>query len=168
MRVNCKKSQVVCVSPSNGYVTSAAVGSGAEEILSQPTMKLLGFMIGSNGGMHDQIAAVKLKFRKYFWTLINLCRAGIAGLLLFKIYKSLVRPILETNSVIFHHMLGAVQAEELEKLQRMVIRLAFGRPCPTSALIEQYQIPLLKESSGCQEVRGKNHRLKSKVRGQVV
>ena len=144
MRVNCAKTQMLCFSPDNGYTTSAQITVGGETITSKDTMKLLGFMLGTAPGVSAHVAHLLAKFRGKFWSLIHLRQAGIRGPRLFKIYCSTVRPVLESNSVVFHSMLTAAQAERLEKLQKLVCRLCFGIPSYTNTL-RLYGISTLEE-----------------------
>ena len=126
MRVNCRKTQMLCLSPDNGYDSWAALTIDGESIKSQSTMKLLGFVLGTLPGISNHIEHVKAKFRARFWTLIHLRRAGIRGNRLFRLYAALVRPVLEVNSVVFHSMMTKTQAEALERLQKQVCRLCYG------------------------------------------
>ena len=126
MAVNCKKTQLLCFSPDNGYNTTASFMVNGESVSCQETMKLLGYMLGTAPGATDQVGLIKAKFRARFWSLIHLRRAGISGDRLFKLYAALVRPILETNCVIFHPMLTRTQDEEIERLQKQVVRLCYG------------------------------------------
>lgn len=145
MRINCKKTQAVCISLDNGYNTDAVIKASDEPIDTSSCMKLLGFMLGSSPGMNDQILMMKAKYRAKFWSLVHLCRSGLRGALLFRLYKTLVRPVLEVNGVVFHSMLGKGQAEDLEKLQRMVIRLCFGSQRHTDNIREEHDIETLQE-----------------------
>ena len=144
MKVNCSKTQMLCFSSDNGYSTSAQIEVGGEVIKSTDTMKLLGFMLGTAPGVSAHVAHLLAKFRGKFWSLIHLRQAGIKGPRLFKIYCSTVRPVLESNSVVFHSMLTASQAERLEKLQKLVCRLCFGIPSYTNTL-QIHGISTLKE-----------------------
>ena len=126
MRVNAAKTQMVCISTNNGYCTSATLAVGNALVKSQPSVKLLGFVIDACPGVSGQVGLIRDKFRARFWTLIHLRRAGIRGRRLFKLYAALVRPVLEANSVVYHTMLTKAQADELEGMQRRVIRLCFG------------------------------------------
>ena len=126
MVVNCKKTQLVCISPDNGYTTTACLQAGGEQITSGREMKLLGFMLSADGGMQPQIDMLKRKFRAKFWSLIHLRRAGIQGQKLFRIYAAMVRPVLETNCVVYHSMINRGQALDLERMQKSVARLCFG------------------------------------------
>ena len=126
MKVNCHKTQMLCLSPDNGYDSWASVAVDGETIQSQGTMKLLGFVLGTAPGVGDHVEHVKDKFRARFWTLIHLRRAGVRGDRLFRLYAALIRPVLEVNSVVFHSMLTKTQAEAIERLQKQVCRLCYG------------------------------------------
>ena len=126
MRINCGKTQAVCISPPTGYATSAMIKAKDETITSQSSVKLLGFVVDSTGGVGSHVDMVKDKFRRRFWSLIHLRKAGIKGFHLYRLYTVLVRPVLEANGVVFHSMLTVGQSKELEKLQKHVLRLCFG------------------------------------------
>ena len=130
MRINCKKTQLLCFSPDNGYLAWSKLRGDDGDILSNSVMKLLGYVLGTGPGATDQVDLIKKKFRAKFWTLIHLRRAGIAGQKLFKLYAAMIRPTLETNCVIFHPMLNKGQAAELERLQKQAVKLCFGWNSP--------------------------------------
>ena len=144
MRVNCQKTQVVCLPIDNGYDSRTTVMIGQEAVNSSTSMKLLGFMISANG-MQEQVAMMKEKFRKKFWSLLHLRRAGLTGGRLFRMYASMVRPVLETNSVVFHPMITKTQALELERLQKMVVRLCFGHHRHYGEVLQEMELMSLED-----------------------
>ena len=127
MKVNCKKMQFLILSPDNGCNTTASITVGGTTLSATNKLKLLGYVIGSSPGAHAQVEFIREKFRRKFWSLIHHRRSGFKGKRLFKIYCSLVRPVIETNSVIYHAMLTRTQAAELERMQKKILRLCFGR-----------------------------------------
>ena len=145
MLINCKKTQLLCVSADNGYSSSSALQVGQESISSAQSMTLLGFRIGSRPGVHDQVAFIKDKFRRKFWSLIHLKQAGLSGMRLFKLYVVFVRPVIECNSVVYHSMLGKVQSSEIERLQQLVVTLCFGHHVGYARTIEELGIKTLAE-----------------------
>lgn len=126
MVINGKKTQAVCISGSNGCKTTSALHVAGAQVKSEDCIKLLGFMIGSRPGVHDQVAYMKKKFRKRFWSLIQLKRAGMKGGSLFKMFCIFVRPVLETYCVIFHPMLTKQQARDIERMQKAAVKPCFG------------------------------------------
>ena len=145
MRVNCRKTQLLCVSLDNGYDTWAALQVDGQSIESQETMKLLGFMLGASPGVAAHVDLLKKKFRARFWSLIHLRRAGIKGHRLYRLYCSLIRPVLEVNCVIFHSMLTTGQTELLERMQKQVIRLCFGHFDSYEEVRELHSLESLRE-----------------------
>ena len=130
MRVNCAKTQVLCITPDDGYRATTTINAGGEAIVSTPTMKLLGFMLGEGASAAPQVAAIKTKFRARLWMLVHLRRAGIRGLKLFRLYSSLVRPVIESNAVVYHSLLTRGQTAEIERLQKQAVRLCYGFGIP--------------------------------------
>ena len=145
MRLNCKKTQVLCISPDNGYETSTKIRIDDTVIEAQPTMKLLGFVLGSRPGVHDQVESIRERFRRKFWALIHLRRAGLKGTRLFRLYAALVRPVIEANCVIYHPMLTGGQTIDLERLQKLVLRLCFGTDRHYVELLEEFNIESLAQ-----------------------
>ena len=145
MRVNCKKTQLLCVQVDNGYQSTATIKAGGEVISSSRSIKLLGFIINAEGDMQGQVNNIKLKFRRRLWALIHLRRSGIKAKALFKLYGVLVRPILETNCVVFHSMLTAGQAYEIERLQNLVLRLCYGAYTSRTELMDRENIESLSQ-----------------------
>ena len=128
MVVNCAKTQLLCVSVDNGYHTTATneERSSGSVINSVQNMKLLGFMLSDSPDVSAHVHHLRRKFRAKFWGLILLRKAGIKARKLYRLYGSLVRPILECNAIITQPMMTKTQRETLEKMHRQVIRLCFG------------------------------------------
>ena len=145
MRVNCRKTQVLCISPDNGCLSSTSLAVGQETVSSSTELKLLGFCLGSDPNMNAQMELIQAKFRGRFWSLIHMRRAGICGLELFRMYSVFVRPLIEYNSVVYHPMLTRQQANQLEKMQRKVIRLCFGFELPPSHYARLHSLSSLEE-----------------------
>ena len=144
MKVNCAKTQMIVISADNGYTTTAMISIDGQLIHSSHPMKLLGFMIGQQG-MHDQVHYIKDKFRRKFWSLIHLRRSGISGTRLFRLYTVMVRPVIETNSVVYHAMLTRSQAADLEKLQKSVLRLCYGHFTSYAHICDEREVPTLEQ-----------------------
>ena len=127
MLVNCEKTQLLCISLENGCNTTTRLTTGSGiTIKCSDTMKLLGFMFGNAPNCNAQFDFIRKKFRARFWSIIHLRKAGIRGIKLFRLYSVFVRPIIETNAVIYDSMLTKYQSEQLEMMQKRVLRLCFG------------------------------------------
>ena len=82
MKVNVKKTQLLCISPNNGCITSAAIRADETTIRSAPTMRLVGFTFGSSPTAEAHVVAIREEFRVKVWFLFHLrnctgCTAAI-------------------------------------------------------------------------------------------
>ena len=126
MRVNVKKTQLLCISPNNGCITSAVIQAGGESIGSNTTMKLVGFTFGSSPSTEAHVYAIREEYRRNVWFLFHLREAGIMGMNLYRLYCCYLRSRVEYLSAAYHSMLLKGQAEALERLHRYSLRLCFG------------------------------------------
>ena len=145
MRVNCKKTQLLCMSGDDGYKTTAEITVDGQTIQSCERMKLLGFTMGTTPGAGEHVEVLKARFRAHFWSILHLKQAGVTGSKLFRIYAAKVRPILETNAVVFHPMLTKGQAGALERLQALAVKLCFGTNIGYSEHLQAHQIMTLDQ-----------------------
>ena len=126
MRVNCRKTQVLCISSDNGCDSSVTIPTPDGDINSVAQIKLLGYTIGNKPGAHAHVEAIKAKFRRSIWSIFHLRRAGMRGSRLFTMYSVFVRPLLEANSVVCGPMMTEQHAQDLENLQKLAARICFG------------------------------------------
>ena len=145
MRVNCKKTQLICVSPDNGCHSQTSVMVGGELIESTDSVKLLGFMINSRGDMSDQCDLIKRKFRSKFWSLVHWKKSGIIGKILYDLYVCFVRPVIETNCVIYHPMLTRKQSNEIEMMQKLAVKMCYGFNRHYDEIIASHNIRTLEQ-----------------------
>ena len=145
MRVNCSKTQMLCISPDNGCDSSTRIQVSGQDIESVDSVKLLGFCLGSRPDMSHQVAFIKKKFRMKLWSLIHLKSAGIVGRHLFDLYACFVRPVIETNSVIYHSLLTREQCGEIELMQRKVLKICFGFDKHDADIRHEQKIPTLEK-----------------------
>ena len=143
MKVNVKKTQLLCISPNNGCLTSAAIATDAEPIVSSATLKLVGFTFGETPNVAAHVMAVKLSYRRKVWFLFHLREAGIKGNDLYKLYCCYIRAIIEYLSPVYHSMLLKGQAEDLEKLHRHALRVCFGQALDIRTVMQDLGIETL-------------------------
>ena len=127
MKINAKKTQLLVISPPNGYDTSAVLRQeGEEEVWSVDTLKLVGFTFGLRPGAAAHLEVIHARFRRRVWMLYNLRDAGFKGRTLYRLYCCYIRSIVEYCSVVYHHMLTLEQEKALEKLHRLEVKICFG------------------------------------------
>lgn len=146
MVVNCAKTQLLVLSTNNGCSTKAKVAlTNGTTIQSGESLKLLGFVFNEGADMSGQFENIKRKFRARFWSLVHLRKSGIVGFELYKMYCVFVRSVIETNCVVYHSMLTRFQSNEIEKMQKRVLRLCFGFNTHYADSCETWNISRLDE-----------------------
>ena len=121
MRVNCLKTQLLMISPPNGYEKTSYISINNQKIESEKRLKLLGFTFGTEPNVAAHVEEMKKKFRSRYWTLINLKRSGFVGHELLSLFNVFVRPVIEYCCTIYHPLLTGAQSDEIEKMQRQVV-----------------------------------------------
>ena len=150
MRVNVGKTQLLCISPANGCVTSAAIKPGAVAawIESGQRMKLVGFTFGPTPSAGYHVDAIREDYRAKVWMLFHLHESGIRGDNLYKLYCCYIRSRIEYMSVAYHSMLLSGQAEALERLHRYALRVCFGFDRDIRTVMAEKGIEHLHERRG--------------------
>ena len=77
--------------------------------------------------------------------MVHLRKAGIKGSQLLRLYNVFVRPVIEFCCVVYHPLLTKGQSEDIERLQKQVIKLAFGWDLSYTDMCSIYSIPTLEE-----------------------
>ena len=150
MRVNNKKTHILCFSPQNGFDMNVSITLGGSEVVkSENEMRLLGFYFSGEPNANRHVEEIKKKFRSRYWSLVHLRRANIKGQHLFRLYTVFVRPVIEFCSIVYHSLLTKQQETEIERLQRKVVRLCFGYNCDVDQVGRREGIETLKERREC-------------------
>ena len=127
MKANTNKTKLLCVSDALSFKADAFFYTmDGQKLVSGDELKLLGFRFGRRPNCQAQVDAIKRSFRGRYWLLIHMRQHFYTEQELVKAYKSLVRPIAEYCSVVFHSMLTDKQDEELERLQSTALRYIYG------------------------------------------
>ena len=146
MSVHAKKTQLLCISPSLHSVVNSYIKINGELISDQHELKILGFFFGRKPDVSHQIDSLSLKFRRRVWILRHLKKANIPPTDLVKLYKSLVLPVLDHTSVVYHSMLNHHQITELENLQKLALKIIYGvTGVSYVSLLERSSLPSLAE-----------------------
>ena len=145
MIINCKKTQMLVMSPANGCRTVASVPTPEGPVHSVDTLKLVGFMFGSSPDVTAHVQMLLDKFRVKVWLLFHLREAGVREERLFQLYCVYVRSVLEYCSPVYHSLLTQGQAESLERLQRHAGWICFGSHHPIGKVFEERGVALLEE-----------------------
>ena len=144
MKINVKKTQLLVISPPNGYQTSAVMRQDdGGNIALVETMKLVGFTFGSRPGAAAHLEVVRDRIKRRMWMLYNLRDAGFKGRVLYRLYCCYLRSIIDYCSVVYHPMLTLEQEGELERLHNLAIKVCFGFGKPSDQVKEEQGIESL-------------------------
>ena len=102
-------------------------------------------MFNSNGDVSDQIELLKGKFRARIWTLRELRRHDFCEADLLKVYTTMIRPVIEYSSVIYHPMLTGEQTRDIEKIQSRALKNIYGHVYSYARLLELSGLETLEE-----------------------
>ena len=144
MKINKKKTQLMVMSPPNGFLTRASIRTGEGVVESQEKLKLVGFTFGSRPGVHDHVESIGEKFRMKIWMLYHLRNAGFKGVTLYRLYCCYIRTIIEFCSAVYHSLLTKSQEDYLEGLHKKAVRVCFGHEKRTGIIMEDNHIESLK------------------------
>jgi len=124
MMINAKKTREMLIGRAL-KVSMPPVVLNNEMIQRVDTFKLLGVHISNDlkWGQHVNIISSKAASRLYFLKQLKRAGAGTGDLLCF--YNTIVRPVLEYASPVWHSSLTVSQCEALESLQKRAMRIIF-------------------------------------------
>ena len=127
MKVNQKKTQLLCIHGCSDSVVKSYIETGSSEsIESASTLKILGlnFNHEPNATYHVQTLVDKMYSR--LWTLRFLKRSGMARRRLLHVYKQILRPCMEYCSTVYNSMIPLYMSDKLETIQKQAIKIIYG------------------------------------------
>ena len=146
MKVNTSKTNLLVVSDAISYEPAAFIeSSDGERIISGDNAKVLGFWFSRKPMMHLQVEHLRKKMRKRYWVLIHLKKFGFNEDELAKVYRTIVRPVLDHCCVVYHSMLNDAQDEELDRLQMHALRYIYGKDMSYARMREKAGVPTLRQ-----------------------
>ena len=127
LTVNGKKTQVLCIQTSTTSDIRCYINdSESHPIMSQPTLKILGFHFNQDPTVNAQIEHIKSKARRRFWVIRHLKAAGMSSDDLLQMYKCYVLSVIDYSAVVYHSMITREQSAALEGLQMACLRIIYG------------------------------------------
>ena len=126
LKINPEKTQLICIHANNHACVSAHICVNEKRLDSGQELKILGFIFGSKPTVSYQVESLVKKFNKSIWSLFHLRKAKMNENVLTSVYTSMLRPILEYSSNVYHSMLTGNDTRRLESCQRKALRVIFG------------------------------------------
>ena len=85
--------------------------------------KLLGFWFTHDMKVHRHINHILKISYKRIWAIRKLKKAGISDIDILYFYFMKIRSVLETNCVVYHSMLTLENTNDIERIQKIVIKI---------------------------------------------
>ena len=127
MKVNNDKTSILCVSDALNYRASAFFRDSDGKVLeSGDSMKMLGFHFDRRPTCHAHIEVLKKRMRERTWVLWHLKHAGFTQNELARVYKTVIRPVLDYCCVVYHPLLTDEMDQEVERMQSRALRIIYG------------------------------------------
>ena len=145
MKVNTEKTTLVCVSDAQQYVPDAFIlDEDGGRIGCTTSFKALGVNFSNRLNMDRHVAAMQRGVRSRLWMLRNLKNHGFNAEELLKVYKTMIRPVLDYAAPVFHASLTDEHDEKLEKLQVQALKAIFDARLSGRKLREKAGIETLR------------------------
>ena len=116
MKINGAKTQLLCITDNNAALTKSYININNEEtIMSNNSMKILGFTFGATPSVGYHVDAMIMKFRKSLWTLNHLKYANMCNDVILNVYCVMLRPILEYCCAVYHPLLTKEMSNNINR-----------------------------------------------------
>ena len=127
MRINDSKSKVMIFNKSKKYDFPPEFSFQNGKILEcLEETKLLGILLNSSLRWNSNTAAIYTKAMSKMWLLRRLRKLNFEHELIFDYYAKEIRPLAEHGVVIWNSGLTKVQRSDLEKIQKVALKIILG------------------------------------------
>ena len=111
MRVNAKKTQLLCIHPYSSDQVNSYVRADGDNIVSNDELKILGFYFNHKPNATYHVSLLLQKFYNMLWSLRFLRRSGMRPEDMCRVYCTIIRPVVEYAAVVYHSLIPKYQAE---------------------------------------------------------
>ena len=106
---------MLCVSDASSYKAIAhIIDSHGGRIEAGGLMKILGFHFLGKPTIHAHVDALRKRFRRRYWCLYHLRRAGFDDEELARVYRTVILPLADYCAIVYHSMLTDEQDQIVE------------------------------------------------------
>ena len=145
MRVNCRKTQVLCMHANKNNIISSYIRTIDGDIESKQTLKILGFNFNHEPNAIFHVSGVIEKFYNKLWTLRFLRRSGMGSADLLRVYKTVILPSVEYCSEIYDSLIPQYVSDKLESVQKQAIKIIYGWGVDYGKLLEDGLLEALEK-----------------------
>ena len=108
-------------------------------------MKILGFVFGTKPNVQEHLNYMYNKYNRALWSINHIKRAGLKLSVIVRVYCSMLRPIIEFCSPVYHSLLTNEQSQRIENLQKMTLKIIYGFGFNYSELLIKSGLSTLEE-----------------------
>ena len=145
MKVNGKKTNVLCISELKSYIPNVYFyDKDGTKISSKESLKILGVVFSDQPDMSAHVEEIKRKFRSRKWIIHHLTHRGFSRSDLLKVYRSVILPCHDYCSNVYNSSLTAAQSNSLERLQAQVLKSIYGYEHSYGSLLQRTGLTTLK------------------------
>ena len=90
------------------------------------TLKILGFIFASKPDASAHVEEIERKFYNRLWLIRQLRKIGWNKRDIVRIYKSVLLPVIEYPSIVYHSLLNGHLKNKIESIQRRALKIIFG------------------------------------------
>ena len=118
---------MVSISESTSYKADAFIyDADQDRIGCQSSFKALGMWFSDRPNVDTQVDAVKRGVRARLWMLRNMKNSGFTTEELVKVYTTMIQPMADYASVVYHSSLTDEQDEMIDNLQNAALKMIYG------------------------------------------
>ena len=145
MIINPTKTQLLCITGSRDYETSSYIRHKDKEIRSSDSIKILGFWFDGKPSVGYHVERMLAKTRSRLWPLRRLKKSGLPETDLLRIYKSMIRSLLDYTVPTYHPQLTGQMSNDIEGLQARAMKIVFGNDVSYRTVLEHGMIETHRE-----------------------
>ena len=144
LKINDKKTQLLALSSVKPVERNVWVGlNDGSQIRGSENLKLLGFQFSNNLNCNAQVSYLIRRAMKRAYVLRHYAKF-LPGSDLLKLYKSLIRSVLEYSSVSYTTQICKYQINRLENVQKRCLKIMFGYKKNYQELLEESGLETLQ------------------------
>ena len=143
MVINCSKTGLMCISAASSFQARVQAKVGEETVSGSKSLKILGVTLDSDCSFKSHIKTLRSRLRSKTWALAKLRKRGLPPQKLVKAYTTLIRPAVEYLAPVWHGMITAEQAADLERQQVQALKNIFGAKLSANKLRREANVELL-------------------------
>ena len=130
---------MICISSARSYEPECYFLTSANERISSAAtiIKVLGFTFGREPNVKIHVGLLLNKFKSRIWALRHLKKNGFTNENLVLVYKSMIRPLVEYCSCVYHSLITLSDSLELDRLQMQALKTIFGWRLSYRSLLEK-------------------------------